>query len=721
MKQFRFLLIASFFIINFSEIKATHTAACEIYYQWSHDSTYQITLVFFRNCTGPTAGAPFTTSVSVSSASLGYSSTINLAQLSPSGPYAPPIQPPNIYNCVSGSYCTQEYVYRSNWTSPGKANDWKFSYSICCLPTNLAPANVQNSAIYAETGLNNLNFPDTVYKNDAPLFHNRRPNHPNFPGDTVNNPAWRSVCAFRNVQLSQKVRNYDNDIIKYELFQPLTSGGSPVSYNTGYSLTNPMPTQSGITFDSITGMLSFIPSNPVSTGIYLLGVRATAFQYDTVLVGGNPVVSLVKKGYVNRNLFIFVEDSSNCPDNDFAFKDTASTSSVTSMDLKCNENPFRIEFKRRVMCSSIDTNGSFILIIDSITGDTIDIKRVYSNDCANNLTTNGISVVTDSVLGPGSYILTFIKGSDGDVMLTECFGEIPPYKDSLTINVTAAPPLGVLIGDTGSINPYIIEVACRESQFSVWLTESFLCNSLKANGSDFSLLDISSMPYSSINLSNANTTGNCFGGQSSKVQVKTSQPLDPGTYLLSLVKGTDQNRLVNSCFQEFDSSSIVISVADVSIDLGPDIFYCRNAGWDTILYDTSGFAIYYWSTGGFGDSLQIDTAGVYWVQAQTNTGCSASDTVMVIEKECFIGIAKEEYPSMRVYPNPTRDQITIESDNLSSGMRFTIIDIHGHVLITKNLTKPLETLSIDHLESGSYIVEISKGNQVYSSVKIVKQ
>ncbi|MCB9193921.1 MAG: gliding motility-associated C-terminal domain-containing protein [Flavobacteriales bacterium] len=73
--------------------------------------------------------------------------------------------------------------------------------------------------------------------------------------------------------------------------------------------------------------------------------------------------------------------------------------------------------------------------------------------------------------------------------------------------------------------------------------------------------------------------------------------------------------------------TIMVSVAPVPMaDLGPDITLC--AGDQTALSVNAPGATLLWSDGSLGASLDVSTAGAYWVQA-TIGQCSSSDTVVV--------------------------------------------------------------------------------------------
>ena len=703
------LFIAFVLCIGLNKSIASHTAAMEIFYRHSVDSTYEFTVVFYRNCQGLTATAPANIWIQASAVSINRSPlAFNCLMLPISGPGVPPIHPKNMLNCTNPTlFCYEEYVYRGNWTSPQRATDWLFTYDLCCLPVTVAPANMQNGSMWIECGLNNLDFPDWKSRNRSPFWHNRRPNHPGYLMDTVHNPAFVSVCEGRTIHLNQSVRNYDQDEIKYEMFWPQTAGSLPNNYINGYTFSVPMSTLGSIGIDSLTGMMNFTAGAPTGTGIYWLGIKATEYRNDTVIVQSVPTIVKKEIGFVKRNLFIIVTPSASCPDQTFQFKDSASANTVSSISIKCDDNPFKIEFKQNVLCSSIDSNGTHVLLINAITQDTVNVVKSYSTDCSRDYLTKGFSVYLDSALQGGTYYLLFRKGDDGNTLLTDCSRELVPLADTLTINVTPAPPTGLLIADSTPGSPDTLELECHVQDFSVYLTESFRCNSVGSNGSDFHLVDLSTFPPKSKSISSANTTGACVQGFANKVNLKTTSVLQPGYYLLSLVTGTDGNSLLTYCRENFDTSSIVLKVKDVSLDLGPDITYCKNSGWDTTLI-VSSWASYTWNTGSFANSITINVDGIYWLKVFTAAGCFTTDTVEVIEKDCFIGMdEKQERQSIHVYPNPVSHNLHVEIENFENGMSLGIKNRSGQVMFDKPLTSPVQQVNVTEYKPGLYLVEVS--------------
>lgn len=81
----------------------------------------------------------------------------------------------------------------------------------------------------------------------------------------------------------------------------------------------------------------------------------------------------------------------------------------------------------------------------------------------------------------------------------------------------------------------------------------------------------------------------------------------------------------------FLHDSIRLNVAQLPdiLSLGPDTLICP--GNRITLKATTGYAAYQWSSGSFGDSLNIFVAGKYWVTAKDACGGNVTDTILVNE------------------------------------------------------------------------------------------
>jgi hypothetical protein len=438
------LLIA--LTLNLEKVSATHTSAAEITYVWASDSSYTFFATFYRYCGGFTIPAPSTIQVSFKSDSLntGFSQTFIRMPISGSG--VPPINPPNVFNCSGdSSLCVEEYVYTKTVTMPKKAMDWVASFNEWGSPNELD--NLVQHAIYAECGLNNLDFNDTIHKNYSPIWHTRRTEATGIYGDTIiNYPMW-SVCEYRDYELDQNAVEYQNDSVVYHLIKyvadSFTDATHPVGYNSPYSdsLILPVDLSKPLSMDSTTGMVYYSPIQPYNittignVHMFQMSIKAIEYRYDSFLVGSAMVWEARQIGYVTRTISIITTDSAECPDQFQAFGGPFSESSTIKFSCNSVDSVIDIDLNTGVECSSVDSNASLFELIDTTTKASIPLHSAWMDVCHNDGIGFKIKLKPDSVLPKGTYFLFFKQGTDSNTAITGCGAEIPPYRDTILITM----------------------------------------------------------------------------------------------------------------------------------------------------------------------------------------------------------------------------------------------------------------------------------------------
>ena len=94
------------------------------------------------------------------------------------------------------------------------------------------------------------------------------------------------------------------------------------------------------------------------------------------------------------------------------------------------------------------------------------------------------------------------------------------------------------------------------------------------------------------------------------------QPSTTTTYSVDVTSGT------TTC-----QSDVTITVQPLpTVDLGTDVVLCNGA---TQTLDSGSHTSYLWSTGATTQTIDVNTAGTYFVTVQDATGCEASDTLLV--------------------------------------------------------------------------------------------
>ncbi|PIV62091.1 MAG: hypothetical protein COS14_02950, partial [Bacteroidetes bacterium CG02_land_8_20_14_3_00_31_25] len=106
-----------------------------------------------------------------------------------------------------------------------------------------------------------------------------------------------------------------------------------------------------------------------------------------------------------------------------------------------------------------------------------------------------------------------------------------------------------------------------------------------------------------------------------------------------------------------------------------------------------------------------------------DAGCTAQ-TLLYIYIDEQVDINKyTTFNSIRIYPNPSRDNIFIDfptNFKLSYITTLTISDINGRQLLKQNIKQSNLTIYIGNLSSGIYIVKVCNEKEVFVS-RLIKQ
>jgi hypothetical protein len=624
--------------------------------------------------------------------------------------------------------CFEEFTYRFTITLPGKANDWTVSLTkrlgYTPYPNVIfgnGPGPNPYSIFLIECRINNFDFIDSVAKNNSAFWVNAYPIYPKHTLDTVIHPPVYSACNNRVYLLDQSVAEYDGDNLTYEIANSGKFGDSLwFKYRSPYSINYPLPvdTPSSFSIDRLTGKLEYRPIIPLtyfailptildkySSNLYCLPILVREFRNDTTWVAGNPVVTSKELGYITRFITFFVTPDSLCADSNTFIADTANFLPTNHFKLYCDDNPFKIAFNNTIRCTSVDSNGSCFLLIDSASGDTMNIVRAVA-DCRYDDIAEKVRIYTDSLLAQGTYYLHLKQGDDGNTLITQCGTEVLPKVDSVLILKFGPPEDPDLWIDEGGLVAQPYEVECRVKQATIFTSWPVNCRTVQDNASDLYLVDSSSVPIRKVAIDSLDKKG-CGDDFTNKLILYFHDPIEAGDYKLNLRMGTDSNTFHDQCDRDWPYLSADISVPGVHVDLGPDIKICSRDIVDVILKAPAGYT-YKWSTGQFKDSITVTKYGTYWVQVWSNTGCLGTDTINIVEINCT-GIEEQSTGfSFSIRPNPAKDQITVELNRDAQNWQVELLDLQGRVVYawTKLEGKSAVLRLPKDIQAGSYLVKV---------------
>ena len=93
------------------------------------------------------------------------------------------------------------------------------------------------------------------------------------------------------------------------------------------------------------------------------------------------------------------------------------------------------------------------------------------------------------------------------------------------------------------------------------------------------------------------------------------------------------------------------------------------------------------------------------------------DTVPILERNMGIDDYKNE--TWKIFPNPALEKIVIKEPSEWLQANYTVINLQGKIVIRGVLTG--EEISVNELENGLYIVQITNGKGKVLTKKLIKQ
>jgi len=253
---------------------------------------------------------------------------------------------------------------------------------------------------------------------------------------------------------------------------------------------------------------------------------------------------------------------------------TASITDEVEPELKgatanCDATQIRVRLNKKMKCASMATNGSDFTIAPA----NSTIIAATAPACSGSFDMDSVILTLSAPLSPGSYTVTAVNGNDGNTLKDNCDRTIEIGDN---VGFIIPPPLPTPFD---SIAP----VKCAPSVLQLVFEKPIRCNSIAANGSDFTITG--TQPVTVTGASGAS----CVDGVSSIINVQLSAPIyTQGSFQIHLRPGIDGNTIIDECGQQSTTGqSISFSVGDtVSAAFSYNIVMgCKR---DTIYYSHNG-------------------------------------------------------------------------------------------------------------------------------------
>ncbi|MDP4260882.1 MAG: gliding motility-associated C-terminal domain-containing protein [Bacteroidota bacterium] len=193
----------------------------------------------------------------------------------------------------------------------------------------------------------------------------------------------------------------------------------------------------------------------------------------------------------------------------------------------CDGKTITLKLNKKMKCSSLTSSGSEF----SVSPAAATVVSAVAANCSTGFDFDEITITLSNTLPNGNYQLVINNGSDGNSLLDYCNAGIPAGEQVPFFYAVPQPIFADSIGKVG----------CAPDSIIVYFPKRVACNSIAADGSDFSVTGPA--PVTVIGAS-----GNCINGLSETIIVKFSAPIyNKGNYIVTLKTATDGSPVIDEC------------------------------------------------------------------------------------------------------------------------------------------------------------------------------
>lgn len=647
MKHFLLLILAVTFCVA---ARATHVVGGSLTYEHLGGSTYRVTLKMYRDCSPGNAAFPANVRIEVRDVN-GISFTPD-KDIVIAFPGATAVQP-YIDTCAANpGLCLEEAIYtRVVNNLPPQAGGYHLFYQYCCRNSTLANC------------VNPLNTGESWYAfipNNAVLITNSSPVWVNPP------PVF--VCQGNPMNFDHGATDSDGDSLVYSYYTPYDDAAPtfpsgvatfpPITWVGGFGPNNACGGPN-LTMSSTSG---YITGAPPFTGQYVCGVRCEEyrngvkigeilrdFQLNVVFCPPLAQASIAPSNNVCTGGAInFVNTSDPANSYYWDFGDGA-----TTLDTSTFQNPGSYPYPGL---------GPYLvtLIINYGTPcadtayQTIDISSVSANTVA-----SGDSVCVgqsltfiDSSTVTGNTVLTgfYWEFGDGDTSLASTTTHAWSASGTYIVTHIAINSLGC--NDTAYTTVYVVA-----APIALAGNDTFACTNNAIVGLGGNILNATGGLWTGLGTFNPSPT------VYNATYTPTQTELDSGYAILIL-----QSTGFVLCAHDFDTVRITFAPGPV-VDVGADLFVCRDTPYVSICGTVSVASGGVWSTSGTGTFLDSSMLCTNYIPSALDT---AAGSVMLWITSTGNGSCIAENDTLMLFLTPPPNVQAIGPDSACSNVPFTV-------------------------------------------------
>lgn len=313
----------------------------------------------------------------------------------------------------------------------------------------------------------------------------------------------------------------------------------------------------------------------------------------------------------------------------------------------CDGKTLTLKLNKKVRCNTLSASGSEFSISPAVAN----VIAAVPDSCSFGFDFDEITITLSAALPNGNYQLIINNGTDGNTLLDNCGNAIPQGQQVPFFYAVPQPIFADSIGKPG----------CTPDSVRIYFPKKITCNTIAANGSDFSVTGPTAVTVTSAN-------GNCVNNKTDYIVVKFAAPIyTKGTYNLTLKAGDDGTVVIDECGQETPTQTLPFVTADT---VNAEFAYTAKLGCqrDTLTFSHNGahdVNIWNWLFNGAAVTTQSHT--VIWPATSTNNvSLFVSNGVCIDSASQTIELANEVKASFTM-PAVICPEDGLEVKNTSTG------------------------------------------------------
>lgn len=264
----------------------------------------------------------------------------------------------------------------------------------------------------------------------------------------------------------------------------------------------------------------------------------------------------------------------------------------------CDGRTLTLKLNKKVRCNTLSALGTEF----SISPAAANVIAAVPDSCSFGFDFDEITITLSAALPNGNYQLIINNGSDGNTLLDNCGNAIPQGQQVPFFYAVPQPIFADSIGKPG----------CTPDSVRIYFPKKITCNTIAANGSDFSVTGPTAVTVTSAN-------GNCVNNKTDFIVVKFAAPIyTKGTYNLTLKAGDDGTVVIDECGQETPTQTLPFVTADT---VNAEFAYTAKLGCqrDTLTFSHNGaHDVNTWNWLFNGAAVTTQSHTIIWPATSTN-------------------------------------------------------------------------------------------------------